>query len=136
MDETLSAIVAKLDSMDKKLDQLIAKRQADPAEPRPMSRRQARQLRREQEAEALQAWIFSSLAFVWSLSCRFFSFLAETVCKLMLACGVIGIFIANVTLIHPMIMAFWKHPAPYELIRNMTELVAKLAARNVTDPGL
>lgn len=139
----MRALIAKIDCIDKKLDSLTAGRQDQAQEPRPMSKRRARRLRRERKFEDMLTYITSGLAFVWSMFSRAFGWICFLVhsagLSILVAYFVLGAswpvpFLFFGKLVHPMLPAFLLHPVPPQLFRNITELLARLTvARNGTD---
>lgn len=135
------ALAAKLDSIEQKLDLLIAGRKGQ-QEPRPTtSKRRDRRLHREHEWEAFQARMTSNLAFVWSRFSPAITMVAELV-YILLTAGLMsgGVLIIGRVVLPKLIFFIWSLQETNDLLVNMAEMLARLArttARNATgDPGL
>lgn len=134
-------LAVKLDCLDGKLDVLIAAERQGRPESRPISKKKARKLRREQETEALLSYIASGLWLdIWSLFSPVIYFVLHVVRDLLLGL-VLSCVLFDVGMMYlPNLESFLRerHEAR-ELVRNMAlALLSKLAAGNSTtvDPGL
>jgi hypothetical protein len=101
-----SALAAKLDQIDKQLESLIVGRLVQ-QEPRPMSKRLAKKMRRKQEYEAAMAEIKSWSDYAWGLFFEAIHSLAELVFGMLLGAIMICIMITSGALVHPMLTSLW-----------------------------